>query len=186
MKKPRYSNYRGHPIDGLHHDMKDWAFAQSKPDLISEIIFEDGSVVIDRYPPAQREVLYWAGHENNGHYSVNVDVGNRWLYCGDSLGVTQIRELETELAKKAGAVKSIRVFKEKVNDLSKLEKGRNYVFRFRSGRQVVDQLDPNWEGRIDAYRLLKTHYLFGKCGQHAPEQGQTPRDIIQITKVEML
>lgn len=114
LKKPRYSNYRGHPIDGLHHDMRDWAFAQSKPDLISEIIFEDGSVCIDRYPPAQREVLYWAGHENNGYYGVQVDVGNRWLFGTEPLGLAEIRKLETELANKAGVVKSIRVFKEKL------------------------------------------------------------------------
>ena len=92
MKKPRYKN-NGYPIDGLHHDMRDWANAQSKPDLIVEIVFNDDSFYTDRFPPAQREVLYWAGHENNGYYSVNVDVGNKWIWRGEALGLPRSANL---------------------------------------------------------------------------------------------
>ena len=123
MKKPRYADYRGHPVDGFHHDMKDWAFAQSKPDLISEIIFEDGSVCTDRYSPAQREEKYWCGHENNGYYGVQVDVGNRWMFGTEPLGLAEIRKLETELANKAGAVKSICVYKD-VSEVEPKPKGK--------------------------------------------------------------
>ena len=111
MKKPRYADYRGYPMDGFHHDMKDWAFAQSKPDLIVEIIFNDDSFYTDRFPPAQREEKYWAGHENNGYYGVQVDVGNKWDWRGEALGITEIRKLELEIAQQLG-FKSLRVFKE--------------------------------------------------------------------------
>lgn len=114
MKKPQYKDYRGHPIDGLHHAMRDWANSQSKPDLIVEIVFNDGSFYTDRFPPAQREELYWCGHDNNGYYSVNVDVGNKWYWCGEVLGIAEIRKLELESAERFG-FKSFKVFKEKVD-----------------------------------------------------------------------
>lgn len=68
-------------------------------------------------------------------------------------------------------------------NLAKLEVGKTYIFCFRSGGRVEDQLDPNWKGRINPYRLLKRCRLYETNGLYHPEQGNTPCDIIQITEV---
>ena len=127
MKKPRYADYRGYPVDGLHHAMRDWANAQSKPDLIVEIVFNDDSVYTDRFSPCTKEVEYWAGHENNGYYSVEVDVGNKWNWCGEDLGIVEIRKRELESAQKFG-FKSLKVFKEAVVKPESEPKRKSKVF----------------------------------------------------------
>lgn len=68
-------------------------------------------------------------------------------------------------------------------NLAELKTGQTYIFYFRSGGEVADQLDPDWKGRINPHRLLKRCRLYDSDGLYHREQGSTPCDIIKITEV---
>lgn len=68
-------------------------------------------------------------------------------------------------------------------NLAKLKTGQTYIFYFRSGGEVEDQLDPNWKGRINPHRLLKRCRLYDSDGLYHREQGSTPCDIIQVSEL---
>lgn len=87
----------------IHSVMEQWAREQQQKSLFIKTMFSDGTYLIEEYEPAQKEVFYRVKFDDNGQYSVMVDIPNKYDYQKEvSLGKSSIIKREKAFMKEKG------------------------------------------------------------------------------------
>ena len=102
MNKPKQNNLNDRlNCDQVHSTMKQWVRSQLQKSLYIKTVFNDGTFLIEKFEPAQKEVFYRVKCQDNEQYSVMVDIPNKYDYHQEaSLGKTSIIKREKAFMKK--------------------------------------------------------------------------------------
>ena len=89
----------------VHSTMQQWAKSQQQKSLFIKTVFNDGTFLVEEFEPAQKEVFYCVKWQDDGQYSVMVDIPNKYNYQKEaSIGKSSIIKREKAFMKAHGLI----------------------------------------------------------------------------------